>query len=59
MPHCVREGSSMSYPDYSYTNRERVGKAIDLLKAGLEPFVWREFAKYYDHKVPCSLSAWG
>ena len=40
----------MSYPNYSFTNRERVGKAIDLLKAGLAPVVSREFVKYYDHK---------
>ena len=40
----------MSYPDYSFTNRERVGKAIDLLKAGLGPYASREFIKYYDHK---------
>ena len=32
------------------TNQERIGKAIDLLKAGLAPFVSREFVKYYDHE---------
>ena len=29
------------------TNRERVGKALDLLKAGLGPFVEREFKNLY------------
>ena len=31
----------------SPTNRERVGEALDLLKAGLGPFVEREFANAY------------
>ena len=29
------------------TNHERVGKALDLLKAGLAPFVEREFTNIY------------
>ena len=29
------------------TNRERIGKTIDLLKAGLGPFVEREFKNLY------------
>ena len=29
------------------TNHERVGKAMDLLKAGLAPFVEREFKNLY------------
>ncbi len=28
------------------TNHERVGKALELLKTGLRPFVEREFKKY-------------
>ena len=33
------------------TNHERVGKAIDLLKAGLGPFAEREFASAYQAKA--------
>ncbi len=29
------------------TNQERVGKAVDLLRAGLAPYVEREFANAY------------
>ena len=29
------------------TNQERVGKAMDILKSGLEPFVSREFIRHY------------
>ena len=29
------------------TNHERVGKALDLLKAGLGPFIEREFRSVY------------
>ena len=29
------------------TNRERVGLALELLKAGLAPFVAREFIAHY------------
>ena len=37
----------MNYPDHSYTNRERVGKAIDLLKAGLAPYASRQFISHH------------
>jgi len=33
------------------TNHERVGKALDLLKAGLGPFVEREFASVYQGRA--------
>ena len=33
------------------TNHERVGKAIELLKAGLGPFAEREFASAYQAKA--------
>ena len=32
------------------TNRERVGLALDLLKAGLMPFIAREFIDHYKGK---------
>ena len=34
------------------TNHERVGKAMDLLKQGLGPFVEREFKSYYKDRAP-------
>ena len=34
------------------TNQERVGKGMDLLKAGLAPFVEREFKNLYKDKAP-------
>jgi hypothetical protein len=33
------------------TNHERVGKALDLLKAGLGPFAEREFTSAYQAKA--------
>ena len=33
------------------TNQERVGKAVDLLRAGLAPYVEREFANAYKDKA--------
>ena len=33
------------------TNQERVGKAVDLLRAGLAPYVEREFANVYKDKT--------
>jgi len=33
------------------TNHERVGKALDLLKAGLAPFIEREFKSVYQAKA--------
>ena len=33
------------------TNHERVGKAMDLLKQGLAPFVEREFKNTYKDKA--------
>ena len=33
------------------TNHERVGKALELLKAGLGPFAEREFANTYQTKA--------
>jgi predicted AAA+ superfamily ATPase len=33
------------------TNHERIGKALDLLKAGLAPFVEREFGNVYGEKA--------
>ncbi len=33
------------------TNQERVGKAVDLLRAGLAPYVEREFANAYKDKT--------
>ena len=34
------------------TNHERVGKAMELLKSGLGPFVEREFKNAYKETVP-------
>ena len=44
------------------TNQERVGKAMELLKAGLAPFVEREFKKHVQgsrrrHETRCDASA--
>ena len=33
------------------TNHERVGKALELLKAGLAPFVEREFKNLYAERA--------
>ena len=46
------------------TNHERVGKALDLLRDGLAPFVEREFTSRYARRRSCrrlsaSLSAIG
>jgi predicted AAA+ superfamily ATPase len=38
------------------TNHERVGKALDLLKNGLGPFVEREFASTYKDRAAAELS---
>ena len=38
------------------TNHERVGKALDLLKAGLGPFVEREFTSAYQTKAQSQAS---
>jgi predicted AAA+ superfamily ATPase len=38
------------------TNHERVGKAMDLLKQGLAPFVEREFKNYYKDKAPIEIA---
>src|SRR3989449_7948616 len=35
----------------SITNHERVGKALDLVKTGLAPFVEREFKSLYEEKA--------
>lgn len=40
----------------SMTNRERVGKALDLLQAGLGPFVDREFTALFGPKAPDELA---
>ena len=37
------------------TNRERVGLALDLLKAGLTPFIAREFINHYRGKTEQEL----
>src|SRR6266851_4096565 len=37
------------------TNHERVGKAMDLLKQGLAPFVEREFKNSYKDKAPTEV----
>ena len=37
------------------TNHERVGKALELLKGGLGPFVDREFANHYKHQVAAEV----
>src|SRR5690242_6589077 len=37
------------------TNHERVGRAMDLLKAGLAPYVEREFASVYAAKAGAAL----
>ena len=39
------------------TNHERVGKAMDLLKQGLAPFVEREFKNSYKDKAAAEASA--
>src|SRR5579863_3826028 len=38
------------------TNHERVGKAMDLLKQGLGPFVEREFKGYYKDRAPAEAT---
>jgi predicted AAA+ superfamily ATPase len=38
------------------TNHERVGKAMDLLKQGLGPFVQREFQSYYKDRAPAEAT---
>jgi hypothetical protein len=38
------------------TNHERVGKAMELLKAGLGPFAEREFAHAYQAKAQSQAS---
>jgi len=38
------------------TNHERVGKALESLKAGLGPFVEREFANAYKEEAPARIS---
>ncbi len=38
------------------TNHERVGKALDLLKAGLAPFVEREFANAYKDRAATEVA---
>jgi len=38
------------------TNHERVGKAMDLLKQGLAPFVEREFKNSYKDKAPTEVA---
>lgn len=40
----------------SMTNRERVGKALDLLQAGLSPFVEREFKAAFREKAADELA---
>ena len=37
------------------TNHERVGKALELLKGGLGPFVEREFASIFGDKASVQL----
>lgn len=38
------------------TNHERVGKAMDLLKLGLAPFIEREFGTYYKDRAPTEIA---
>ena len=38
------------------TNHERVGKALELLKAGLGPFVEREFKTAYKDDAPAKMA---
>ena len=38
------------------TNHERVGKAMELLKQGLGPFVEREFKSYYKDRAPAETT---
>src|SRR5581483_5904055 len=38
------------------TNHERVGKAMDLLKLGLAPFIEREFRTYYKDRAPTEIA---
>ena len=38
------------------TNHERVGKALDLLRAGLAPFVEREFKNAYGERTPAEAA---
>lgn len=40
----------------SMTNRERVGKALDLLKAGLSPYIEREFKADYGEQCSVELA---
>ncbi len=39
------------------TNHERVGKALELLKSGLGPFVEREFKNAYQAKAQTEAAA--
>ena len=39
------------------TNRERVGKALDLLAVGLRPFVWREMERVYGTQAELAARA--
>ena len=36
------------------TNKERVGRALDILREGLYPFVEREMRSAYNVVKPCS-----
>ena len=38
------------------TNHERVGKALELLKSGLGPFVEREFASTYKERAATEMT---
>lgn len=38
------------------TNHDRVGKALELLKSGLGPFVEREFASTYKDRAAAEAS---
>src|SRR5688572_27125061 len=38
------------------TNHERVGKALELLKSGLDPFVERELTSVYKDRVAAEMS---
>ena len=38
------------------SNHERVGKALDLLKEGLGPFVEREFKSFHKEKAQTELA---
>ncbi len=39
--------SSIGTNDMVITNRERVDRALELLRMGLEPFIQQEFARIY------------